>query len=291
MRRSIERAMKGIRFLVHVAADYRLWARHPEDIVRTNVEGTRLGHGRGAARRGRAHRLYLKRRHAWRRGRMARPSDETLSARREVRLSAPTNTAKSRPSAWSKPWSRSKTCRRSSSILRRRSGRATFAPRRRDASSSRRRRAACPALSIPASTWSMSTTSPPGIWRRCATAASASATFSAGRMFCSATCSPRSRACVGRSPPKLRLPRALIFPIAYGAEAIAHFTGREPFVTTTGLRLAKDHMFFTSAKAERELGYRARPIAKPLPTPFTGFGKTAISNGLSAPLPRRSRRK
>src|SRR5262249_6336190 len=62
-----------------------------------------------------------------------------------------------------------------------------------------------------------------------------------------------------RPPPRLRLPRRLIFPIAYGAEAIAYFSGREPFVTTTGLRLAKDHMFFTSAKAERELGYRARP--------------------------------
>ena len=64
---------------------------------------------------------------------------------------------------------------------------------------------------------------------------------------------------VGRAPPRLRLPRRLIFPIAYGVEAIAYFSGREPFVTTTGLRLAKDHMFFTSAKAERELGYRARP--------------------------------
>src|SRR5262249_10098986 len=59
----------------------------------------------------------------------------------------------------------------------------------------------------------------------------------------------------GRSPPKLRLPRRLIFPVAYGAEAIAYFTDREPFVTTTGLRLAKDRMFFSSAKAERELGY------------------------------------
>ncbi len=67
---------------------------------------------------------------------------------------------------------------------------------------------------------------------------------------------------VGRSPPKIRLPRQLIFPIAYGAEAIAHFTGREPFVTTTGLKLAKDHMFFTSAKAERELGYQARPYGE-----------------------------
>jgi dihydroflavonol-4-reductase len=60
----------------------------------------------------------------------------------------------------------------------------------------------------------------------------------------------------------VRLPRGLIFPIAYAAEAAAHFTGREPFVTVTGLRLAKDHMFFSSAKAERELGYRARPYGE-----------------------------
>jgi dihydroflavonol-4-reductase len=66
----------------------------------------------------------------------------------------------------------------------------------------------------------------------------------------------------GHSPPKLRLPRRLIFPIAYAAEAVAYVTGREPFVTTTGLRLAKDRMFFTSAKAERELSYRARPYAE-----------------------------
>jgi dihydroflavonol-4-reductase len=66
----------------------------------------------------------------------------------------------------------------------------------------------------------------------------------------------------GRSPPKLRVPRRLIFPIAYAAEAVAYVTGREPFVTTTGLRLAKDRMFFTSAKAERELSYRARPYAE-----------------------------
>ena len=39
---SIARAMTGVRYLFHVAADYRLWARHPGDIVRTNVEGTRI---------------------------------------------------------------------------------------------------------------------------------------------------------------------------------------------------------------------------------------------------------
>jgi dihydroflavonol-4-reductase len=63
----------------------------------------------------------------------------------------------------------------------------------------------------------------------------------------------------GRRPPRVRLARPLVFPLAYAAEAAARVTGREPFVTLDGLRMAKNRMFFTSAKAERELGYRARP--------------------------------
>lgn len=39
---SLERAMRGVRRVFHVAADYRLWARDPQEIYRTNVEGTRL---------------------------------------------------------------------------------------------------------------------------------------------------------------------------------------------------------------------------------------------------------
>jgi dihydroflavonol-4-reductase len=74
-----------------------------------------------------------------------------------------------------------------------------------------------------------------------------------------------------RSPPRLRLPRRLIFPIAYAAEAIAYFSGREPFVTTTGLRLAKDRMFFTSAKAEHELGYQARPYGEAIADAIAWF--------------------
>jgi dihydroflavonol-4-reductase len=38
---SLIRAMTSIRYVFHVAADYRLWARNPQDIVQTNVEGTR----------------------------------------------------------------------------------------------------------------------------------------------------------------------------------------------------------------------------------------------------------
>jgi dihydroflavonol-4-reductase len=38
---SIDRAMRGVRRVFHVAADYRLWTRHPEELYENNVEGTR----------------------------------------------------------------------------------------------------------------------------------------------------------------------------------------------------------------------------------------------------------
>src|SRR5258706_6290791 len=65
----------------------------------------------------------------------------------------------------------------------------------------------------------------------------------------------------GRQPPRVRLPRQPLFPLAYAAEAIARLTGKEPFITADGLRMAKHRMFFSSARAERELGYKARPYA------------------------------
>src|SRR3984957_2073924 len=37
---SIERAMSGCDTVFHVAADYRLWVRDPEQMYRSNVEGT-----------------------------------------------------------------------------------------------------------------------------------------------------------------------------------------------------------------------------------------------------------
>ena len=39
-------------------------------------------------------------------------------------------------------------------------------------------------------------------------------------------------------------------------------TGKEPFVTADALKMAKYRMYFSSAKAERELGYTARPYRR-----------------------------
>ncbi len=64
----------------------------------------------------------------------------------------------------------------------------------------------------------------------------------------------------GRPRPRLRLPHGLVLPLAYGAEAWARLTrGAEPFVTVDGLRMSRKWMFFSSAKAESQLGYKARP--------------------------------
>ena len=64
---------------------------------------------------------------------------------------------------------------------------------------------------------------------------------------------------MGRRPPQWRIPLALAYPFAAAAELAGQITGREPFATINGLRMAKHKMFFSSTKAEREFGYRARP--------------------------------
>jgi dihydroflavonol-4-reductase len=67
---------------------------------------------------------------------------------------------------------------------------------------------------------------------------------------------------VGRKPPKIKIPRRAMVPFAYMTEAVASFTGKEPMLTRDGLKMSKNKMFFSSAKAERELGYRARPYVE-----------------------------
>jgi dihydroflavonol-4-reductase len=76
----------------------------------------------------------------------------------------------------------------------------------------------------------------------------------------------------GRRAPTLSLPRGPLFPLAWAAEAVAQFTGREPMLTADGLRLAKYRMFFTHEKASRELGYTARPYEDAIDDALAWFG-------------------
>ncbi len=66
----------------------------------------------------------------------------------------------------------------------------------------------------------------------------------------------------GRSPPRIRLPYAAVLPMAYLAEAFAKVSGHSGRLTLEGVRMSRKRMFFSSGKAVRELGYRWRPPAE-----------------------------
>jgi dihydroflavonol-4-reductase len=77
----------------------------------------------------------------------------------------------------------------------------------------------------------------------------------------------------GRRPPRVRLPHGLVLPIAYAAEGFARLTGRATQITVDGVRMARKRMFFSSAKAARELGYRHRPAREALADAVQWFGR------------------
>ncbi len=76
----------------------------------------------------------------------------------------------------------------------------------------------------------------------------------------------------GGKPPLGKLPAGAIMPIAYGAEMAARLMPNwEPFVTVDGVKLSRKRMFFRSDKARRELGYTARPANEALSDAISWF--------------------
>ena len=74
-----------------------------------------------------------------------------------------------------------------------------------------------------------------------------------------------------RKPPKISIPHNLILPIAKLIEVWAQLTNVEPLTTVDGIRLAKKHMFFSSAKAKQKLGYDSRPAKQAIEDAINWF--------------------
>ena len=64
----------------------------------------------------------------------------------------------------------------------------------------------------------------------------------------------------GRRPPRIALPIGPLMPVAAVMEMLARLTGIEPIATRDHLKMARKKMYFTSTKAIAELGYRPRPV-------------------------------
>jgi dihydroflavonol-4-reductase len=254
---ALARAVAGVQFVFHVAADYRLWARNPQDIVRTNVEGTR--NVMNAALIARVERIVYTSSVATLKSRLdGKASDETLRLNPESAVGA-------------YKYSKVVAERMVDAMVAEHNLPAVIVNPSTPIGPRDLRPTPTGRIIIEAAAGRMPAYVDTGLnlVNVDDVAAGHLAALEKGRqgeryilggqdVLLGDMLREIARQ-VGRAPPRLRLPRRLIFPIAYGAEAIAYFSGREPFVTTTGLRLAKEHMFFTSAKAERELGYRARP--------------------------------
>jgi dihydroflavonol-4-reductase len=65
---------------------------------------------------------------------------------------------------------------------------------------------------------------------------------------------------VHRRPPSIRLPEAVVWPVALAMEKLAKLTGIPPMMTRDHLKMARKKMFYTSTKATAELGYQPRPV-------------------------------
>ena len=68
--------------------------------------------------------------------------------------------------------------------------------------------------------------------------------------------------------------RALVYPLTFGAETMARVTRREPCLSIDGPRMPKHVMFFRSAKAKRDLGYKAQPYSEALKEVLAWFRGT-----------------
>jgi dihydroflavonol-4-reductase len=81
---------------------------------------------------------------------------------------------------------------------------------------------------------------------------------------------------VHRRPPFVRLPEAVVWPAAFMMEKLAGITGIAPVMTRDHLKMARKKMYYSSAKAMKELGYRPRPARLAVEDAVTWFGASGM---------------
>ncbi len=78
-----------------------------------------------------------------------------------------------------------------------------------------------------------------------------------------------------KKPPSIKLPHNLILPIAWCMERWADISKKEPRATVDEIRMSRKHMYFSSDKAVKELGYQFRPAKEAINDAIEWF----IKNG------------
>jgi dihydroflavonol-4-reductase len=254
---SLHNAMIGVRNLFHVAADYRLWAPDPSEILRANVEGTR-NLGRAALAAGVERMVYTSSVAALRVAGATAPVDETAALRPEEAIGT---------------YKRSKTMaeRVIEEMVRHDRLPAVIASPTTPIGPRDIRPTPTGRILLDAARGKIPAFVDTGLnfVHVDDVAAGHLLAFERGRIgeryilggenLSLQDLLATVAGLTGQRPPRIRLPRGPLFPLAFGAEAVARITGREPLLTVDGLRMSRYRMFFTSDKARRELGYHSRP--------------------------------
>jgi len=264
----VERAMSGMRYVIHTAADYRLWAREPDEIFRNNVLGTRVV-VQAARREGIARMVYTSSVATLALRRDGEPADETQRLTQHEAIGA---------------YKRSKIAAEEIVTEAIRDGlpavivhpTAPVGPRDIRPTPTGR-------IIIEAGNGRMPAYVDTGLnivhvddiaaghLQALVHGEVGARYILGGENVTLAQMLAQIARLRGRRAPRLHLPRLPLFPLAAAAEMMARVTGREPFLTLDGLRMAKHRMFFSSAKAERDLGYKFRPYVEALRDAITWF--------------------
>lgn len=77
-------------------------------------------------------------------------------------------------------------------------------------------------------------------------------------------------------PPRIRLPQEVIWPVAVVSEWLSRGFGITPRVTREMLAMSRKKMFFSSDKAKRELGYTPRPAYNAVEDAVTWFRQNGM---------------
>ncbi|HVB86957.1 MAG TPA: hopanoid-associated sugar epimerase [Candidatus Dormibacteraeota bacterium] len=262
---SITRAMKGARRVFHVAADYRLWARNPDEIYDSNVGGTRRVL-EAAAREGVSRIVYT----------------STVAT---IAVSQPTGPHEALPDE-SAPATVDQMIghyKRSKFLAEEEAKKAA-------------------AAGLPVVIVNPTTPVGPGDWKPTPTGRIivdflngkmpayvdtglnlvAVEDVAAGHLLAAVKGRPGERYLLGgrnmtlkqilealakltgRSAPRVRLPHAVALAAGYADEWFSRLVGRDPRIPIEGVKMSRHRMFVATGKAERELGFAAGPVESAL---------------------------
>jgi dihydroflavonol-4-reductase len=89
----------------------------------------------------------------------------------------------------------------------------------------------------------------------------------------------------GRSAPRIRIPHAVALAAAYGDAIFARLSGREPQIPVEGVKMSRHRMFVASDKAEKELGYHAGPVEPALARAVEWYESRGYDRGRTSARP------